>query len=125
MGATVTISWLMVFGIFLLGLALGWTIAKVRSGSLSVELSGPTSSEPGMTSSVKFQKTMVRSLALKCKCGETWKFAEGTGPLPPGSQPMPTGDSFVCPNCGNSINLKLERQVEAEALANLKLPNKL
>lgn len=66
----------------------------------------------------------TRRLTLKCKCGAVWNFAEGTGPLPPNAQPIPTSDTFVCPQCGKSIDLTQERQLEAEALKNLNLPNK-
>lgn len=122
----ITLSWFAVFGIFLCGLALGWTIAKARGGSLSVQLSGSALPEAGAPKQVTLvQQTTIRTLALKCKCGEVWKFTEGNGPHPPGTSPMPTGNSFVCPKCGNSFDMKLERQLEAEALKNLKLPHNI
>ena len=53
---------------------------------------------------------------------QVWRslnFREGTGLFAPDTQPIPSGDSFVCPKCGKSIDLKAERQFEAEALAEL------
>ena len=70
------------------------------------------------------QKTTVRKLALKCKCGEVWRFSDGTGALPAGTRPMPTGDTFVCPKCGNSFDMKFEQQAEADALKYLNPPDK-
>ena len=122
MNSTVTLSWFTLFAIFLIGIAVGWIMAKTRvSGSLDVSISpgDPSQGKPRTLSFVK--STIVRSLALKCQCGAVWKFAESTDAQPPGTQPMPTDDSFVCPQCGKSIDLKAERQLEAQALAKLDL----
>jgi membrane protease subunit (stomatin/prohibitin family) len=126
MNSTVTLSWLTVFSIFVIGLAVGWVMAKTRvSGSLQVEVSGVDPSQEGKPRTLSFVKTSTtRTLALKCQCGALWKFTESSGAQPLGTQPMPAGDSFICPKCGKSIDLKAERQLEAEALANLGFKNK-
>ena len=121
MGANINLSGFAVLLIFLLGVLVGWILAKLRAGAvLKIGLSsgslGPAT--------FKITRTAVRNMTLRCQCGAIWNFREGSGPFPPGTQPMPTGDSFVCPKCGKSIDLTLERQVEAEALAHLNLPNK-
>lgn len=124
MNSTVTLSWLTVLAVFLIGIAVGWVMAKTRvSGSLNVNISpaDPSQAKPRTLSFVK--TTTTRTLALKCQCGAIWKFSESSGPQLPGTQPLPTGDSFVCPKCGKSMDLKAERQLEAEALANLNLKN--
>ena len=96
------------------------------SGSLEVVPSATDLlSAPKPRSFSFIKKTTMRTLTLKCKCGSVWKFAESSDAQPPGTQPIPTGDSFVCPQCGSSIDLKAERQLEAEALANLNLGNKI
>jgi hypothetical protein len=66
-----------------------------------------------------FQTRRTRTLVLKCQCGAIWQYREGPGPFPPGTEPIPTGDSFTCKKCGRSIDLKQERQLESEALGNL------
>lgn len=122
MNSTITLSWLTVLAVFLIGIAVGWVMAKTRvSGSLNVNISpaDPSQAKPTTLSFVK--TTTTRTLALKCQCGAVWKFTESSGPQPPGTQPFPMGDSFVCPKCGKSMDLKAERQLEAEALANLNL----
>lgn len=124
MNSTVALSWLTVLAVFLIGVAVGWVMAKTRvSGSLNVNISAsdPSQGKPRTLSFVK--TTTTRTLALKCQCGAVWKFSESSGLQPPGTQPLPTGDSFVCPKCGKSMDLKAERQLEAEALANLNLKN--
>ena len=123
MDSNVTLSWLAVFAIFLSGVALGWAVARTHiGGSLKAGISTAGLSQGAKPGGFGFvRQTTVRSLALKCQCGAVWKFAEGTDPQPPGTQPIPTGDSFVCPKCGNSMYLKAERQLEAEALAKLDL----
>jgi hypothetical protein len=45
---------------------------------------------------------------------------QGTDPFPPGTHPVPAGESFVCRNAGSRSNLEAERQVEAEALAGIR-----
>lgn len=132
MDSNVTISVFALIGIFLFGVAVGWTIANVRlRGSVNVRFT-PTDIQRGkITGGIGFTKSLntrtVRRMTLKCGCGAVWKFAEGDSPLPQGTQPLPHGDSFVCPNCGKAIDLaqerQLEAQAEAEALRNLKSKN--
>lgn len=125
MNSTVTLSWFTVFAIFVIGVAVGWVMAKTRvSGSLQVSVPGVDPSQAGKSRTLSFVKTSTtRTLALKCQCGAFWKFTEGSGAQAPGTQPMPTGDSFVCPKCGKSMDLKAERQLEAQALASLGFKN--
>lgn len=125
MNSTVTLSWFTVFAIFVIGVAVGWVMAKTRvSGSLQVNVPGVDPSQVGKSRTLSFVKTSTtRTLALKCQCGAFWKFTEGSGVQAPGTQPMPTGDSFVCPKCGKSMDLKAERQLEAQALASLGFKN--
>ena len=123
MNSTVTLPWLTVLAIFLIGIAVGWVMAKTRvSGSLNVNIS-PADPSQGKPRTLSFVKTTTtRTLALKCQCGAVWKFTDSSSPQV-GTQPIPTGDSFICPKCGKSMDLKAERQLEAEALANLNLKN--
>ena len=105
MQSTITIPALGLLPVFLGGLAVGWVLGRVRfQGRLSVSLQ-----KPGVTSnsspSFEFKKSVV-ALNSKCQCGTTWKFHETSGHPDQGSQPMPTGDSFICPNCGRSIDLR-------------------
>ena len=131
MNSDVTLSVFALAAIFLFGVAVGWMMATVRVRG-SVKIGFPADIQRGtIPRGVRFIKSgntaTVRRLTLTCQCGATWKFAEGTSPLPPETQPIPRGDSFVCPNCGKAIDLKQERQLEAqaeaEALRNLKLQN--
>ena len=120
MNSTVTLSWFGVFVIFLFGVALGWVFSKLRvGGSLNLTISPGDPLQGASSRTIRFGTTSRRTLALKCQCGALWKFAEGSGPLPAGTQPMPAGDSFVCQKCGKSFDLKAERQLEAEALGKL------
>jgi hypothetical protein len=122
MGATVTLSWLAVFGVFLSGFALGWVVAKLPvGGTIKVRLS-PNLAPGTVPGNINITKSVVRRLTLKCQCGANWDFAEGSDALAPGTRPFPTGDTFECPSCGRSIDLKVERQLEAKALANLNFP---
>jgi hypothetical protein len=131
MTSTVTLSLFAVVAIFLAGVGVGWFISAVRvRGSINVDLSpsnAQSNTQPGFGSSMRLVKAVrtgtSRSLTLKCACGSTWKFTDGTNALP-SDQPIPQGDSFVCPKCGKSIDLKLEHQLEeqaAEALRNRSL----
>jgi hypothetical protein len=123
MNSTVTLSWFGVSVIFFGGIAVGWLAAKAAAGgSVETGLSAGDPSTPGVVNAAKTIKT--RNLALRCRCGAIWKFAESTGPLPPETEPIPTGDTFVCKQCGKSIDLKAERQLEAETLANLNPRNR-
>jgi hypothetical protein len=122
MDATASLSGPVVFGVFLSGIAIGWIAAKAGvGGTINVGLSSqlPQGTMPG---GITIANSMVRKLTLQCLCGAKWNFAEGSGALPLGNNPFPTGDSFECPSCGRSIDLKAERQLEAEALARLNLP---
>ena len=115
----ITLPAFAILAIFLLGIVVGWMFAKVRvSASVRVGSPGPDISQAN-ASGMRLTRRVntVRRLTLKCKCGATWKFAEGISPLPPNTNPIPTGDSFVCPGCGNAIDLKQERQLEAQATA--------
>lgn len=119
---TVTLTGPMVFLIFLAGVAIGWIAAKMRGGTIDVQLSGQTLPPGSVPGGIKITKSVVRRLTLKRQCGAKWDFAEGSGALPAGTKPFPTGDTFECPSCGRSMDLKAERKLEAEALAGLNLP---
>jgi hypothetical protein len=115
MDSTVTLPWIAVLIIFLAGALGGW----FASGKVSARVSGGVRPElpgnPGR-SGIHFQTTRTRTIVLKCQCGAIWQFREGSGPFPPGTEPIPAGDSYICKKCGRSIDLKQERQVEADAL---------
>jgi len=127
----VVLSWPVVLMIFLCGVGLGWLLSKVRAGiAINIPPFSGNRVLGNMPGGVKVSQSVVRRLSLQCQCGAIWQFAEGSGPvptgmLPPGTQPMPTGDLFVCPTCGCSIDLKTERQLEADALAKMNLSQKI
>jgi hypothetical protein len=124
MDSTITLPWIAVIAVFLLGGVLGWFAANKAGINVSPKASNMPPVEVSRSGGSRFVKT-TRTVVLKCKCGATWQFREGTGSLSPGFEPMPTADSFTCKKCGRSIDLKVERQLEAEALASLKPPNKV
>jgi hypothetical protein len=124
MDSTITLPWVAVIAVFLLGVVVGWFVANQVGVSVSLRTSNMPPVELLRSGSSRFVRT-TRTLLLKCKCGATWQFREGTGSLPPGVEPIPTGDSFTCKKCGRSIDLKVERQVDAEALASAKPQNEV
>ncbi len=121
MDSTVTLPWIAVFVIFLAGALVGWFASGKLSARVSVgvrpELQGGLG-KPG----IHFQTTRTRTIVLKCQCGAIWHFREGSGPFPPGTEPIPAGDSYICKQCGRSIDLKQERQLEADVLRDLNSP---
>jgi hypothetical protein len=120
MNSTVTLPWVAVLAVFIAGIVVGWLAAK--NLGLNVSVGGrlipktDLAAAGGSHGFLKTTRTFRRKLVLKCQCGAVWQFADGTGPFPPGTEPLPTGDSFICNNCGRSIDLKAERRLEAEAL---------
>jgi hypothetical protein len=54
--------------------------------------------------------TKTETLNLKCRCGAAWRFHQTSGHAAQGTQPMPSGDVFTCPNCGRSIDLREVRK---------------
>ncbi len=119
MDATVTLPWIGVIGIFLLGAIAGWLAAGKIGTRVSVKVGSGPLVDPDLSRGLHVRINKSRSVALKCQCGAIWQFHDGIGPFPPGTEPIPTGDSYVCKKCGRSIDLKQERQLEAEALRNL------
>lgn len=115
MDSTVTLPWIAVLAIFLAGALVGWFASGKLSARVSVGVRPGLTGDPGRTG-IHFQTTRTRMIVLKCQCGAIWRFREGIGPLPPSTEPFPTGDSYICKQCGRSIDLKQERQVEADAL---------
>lgn len=117
MNSTVSLPWVAVLAVFFAGIVVGWLAAK----NLGLNVSARTRLVPKTDLPAADFRThtfvkSTRKLMLKCQCGAVWQFADGTGPFPPGTEPIPTGDSFICKNCGRSIDLKAERQLEAQAL---------
>jgi hypothetical protein len=100
-------SSLLLIAVFVAGLAAGWLLATFRPRArLSLQPTGTG------TSSLAAKR--ARILELKCGCGSVWKFRDSTGALPPGYEPYPKGDSYTCPNCGRSIDLKAIQKLEAD-----------
>jgi len=124
MHSTITLPWIAVIAVFLLGGVAGWFAANKVGVNVSPKAFNMPPVELLRSGGSRFVKT-TRTVVLKCKCGATWQFREGADSLPPGVEPIPAGDSFTCKKCGRSIDLKVERQLEAEALASLKSPNKV
>ncbi len=124
MDSTVTLPWIAIIAIFFLGGVVGWFVANKVGVTASLRAFNRPPVELLRSGGSRLVKT-TRTVVLKCQCGATWQFREGTGSLPPGVEPIPTGDSFTCKKCGRSIDLKVERQLEAEAFASLKPPNKV
>ncbi len=118
MDSTVTLPWIAVLGIFLAGGLVGWFASGKVSARMSVGVRPELPGDPGKPS-IRFQRTRTRTMVLKCQCGAIWHFREGSGPLPTGTEPIPAGDSYICKQCGRSIDLKQERQLEADALRDL------
>jgi len=113
---TVTISVWGLVALFLLGCVVGYLfrymLPLTRMGISIQKLDQNSSARPTFA----FAKT-VKSLSLRCQCGTTWRFHETGGHPDQGSEPMPEGDSFVCKNCGRSIDLREIRKAQSEALS--------
>jgi hypothetical protein len=122
--STITLPLVAVIAVFLLGVVVGWFAANKVGVNISRKAFNMPPGELLRSGGSRFVRA-TRTVVLKCKCGATWKFREGTGSLPPGVEPIPTGDSFTCKKCGRSIDLKVERQLEAEALASIKPQNEV
>jgi hypothetical protein len=121
MDATVTLPWIAVAGVFLLGAVVGWLAAGKIGSRVSVNVGAKPLVDPDLPRGLHVRVTKSRNVAIKCQCGAMLQFREGSGPFPPGIEPMPSGDSYICPKCGRSIDLKQERQLEAEVMRNLNL----
>lgn len=118
MSESVTLSWTAVAGVFIFGVVVGWLIAKHLRVGVSAKI-GMSGDQESPHASGFVHKTVTRKFILKCQCGAVWNFVDGNGPVPPGSEPLPSGESFSCPKCGRSIDLKAAREAEREALAKL------
>ena len=118
MDSTVTLPWVVVFAIFLAGALVGWFASGRGSAGAFIGVRPELAGDPGKPG-IRFQTTRTRTMVLKCQCGATWHFRQGSGPLPPGTEPIPTGDAYICKKCGRSIDLRQERRLEAEALRDL------
>jgi hypothetical protein len=118
MDSTVTLPWIAVLLIFLAGALVGWFASGKASARVSVGVRPDLPGDLGR-SGIRFQTTRTRTIVLKCQCGAIWHFREGSDPLPPGTEPIPAGDSYICKQCGRSIDLKQERQLEADALRDI------
>jgi hypothetical protein len=111
MDSQITLSELELAGIFFAGLFAGWLIATLRvSGNLRFSFQPPGKVSPFLAT----KKT--RTLELKCACGSISKFRDTQGPLPPGFQPYPTGDSYSCPKCGKVADLNEIRRLAGDAM---------
>src|SRR5215467_7646639 len=106
MGSNVSVSALGIALIFLGGVLVGWILAKVRVNSV-VDLTTmpPANLDPGQllasnapTTKTIFRvnKSLVRTMNLKCKCGAEARFSDHPNPTA-GIAPFPEGDSFACP----------------------------
>ena len=119
MDATVTLPWIAVAGVFLLGAIVGWVAAGKVGTRVSLKVGAGPLVDPDLPQGLHVRVTKSRTVAIKCQCGALLQFREGSGAFPPGIEPMPTGDSYICKKCGGSIDLKQERQLEAEAMRDL------
>jgi hypothetical protein len=105
----------MIIGALLIGIAIGWLLAKMRvSGSFSASLTPSTGAGPVST---KFVRST--NLTLKCVCGDVQKFHYSSAGSAPESAPFPSGDSYTCPKCGKALDLTELRKVAREAGAPL------
>jgi hypothetical protein len=119
MDSTVTLPWVGVIAIFLLGAIVGWLAAGKLGTRVSVKVGSGPLVDSDLSKGLHVRVAKSRTVLLKCQCGATWQFREGIGPFPPGTEPIPTGDSYTCKKCGRSIDLTQERQLEAEAMRSL------
>lgn len=98
--------------VFLVGFFVGRRTSNIKV-SASVDLE--PSPALGGTPRLSVQTKVIRKMEIKCKCGAIYKFAGGAGPLLSGCEPMPTGDSFICPKCGNQNDLTAARDLLRDA----------
>jgi hypothetical protein len=124
MYSTITLPWIAVIAVFLFGGVVGWFAANKVAVNISAKAFNMPPGEV-LGSGGSRVVTRTRKWVVNCKCGATWQFGESTGSLPPGIEPIPTGDSFMCKQCGRTIDLKVERQLEEQALASLRPANKI
>ena len=111
MDSQITVSGPELVGIFFAGLIVGWFIATLRvRGNIRFSFLPSGKVTPFLAT-----KT-TRTLELKCDCGSTWKFRDTAGPLAPGFQPYPTGDSYACPKCGKVTDLNEIRRLAGNAM---------
>jgi hypothetical protein len=122
MASTITISPIGLVAIILAGVVVGFVFGRSQLGlAFSItKLDGD--GQPKFAIATK----TVRSLTVKCNCGATWKFHETGGNADQGSQPMPEGDSFTCPKCGQVMDLREAHRIERESMLSLspKAPNR-
>lgn len=113
MQSPVPLTWWGVVGIIGAGFLVGWFVANSRSqDSANPQSWSPASPEIRTPTRPRSE----RILQVKCQCGAIWKFHDSSRGSAPGEQPLPTGDSYTCPQCGKTIDLAQARKLMAEAL---------
>jgi hypothetical protein len=95
--------------VFVAGIFVGWTLAKVTRTKEMIQASGVLSGTDLSTGALRAARTKVRIMELKCKCGSMLKFRD---PVEPGYEPYPSGDSFSCSSCGKVYDLGEIRKLE-------------
>ena len=102
---TVTLTYSLLASLLIVAFIMGFFVG-CRTSNVRVTGSVGISDSPSMGGLSRLvAKKVVRKLEVKCKCGAIHKFSAGTGALPRGYEPMPSGDTYICPNCGNANDL--------------------
>ena len=118
MSQTYSLSPILIIGIFVAGFGLGWVLASVRfrasGGSNFEKLAGELANRSANLSGVSSR----RIYEVRCKCGAALKFRGAHDAGPSELPPFPDGDSYTCPSCGASVDLKKIRGL----IQNAKLP---
>ena len=119
MSQTYSLSPILIIGIFVAGFGLGWVLSSIRlRGS-------PTSNFEKLAADLESRSTTLsggvsslRIYELRCMCGAVLKFRGAHDAGPSELPPFPDGDSYTCPSCGASVDLKKIRGL----IQNAKLP---
>jgi hypothetical protein len=112
MHAMYTVPLVLLFGIFLAGYMLGWMMATLRQRSNLGLKSGEVSPESLATLATSIARTSTsRSIRLKCTCGALWNFRSPNDSTNSDQPAVPDGDSYTCPKCHRSIDLRPMREM--------------
>lgn len=104
MHATFTLSALALLGVFAAGCALGWITSLILPGLIPAGIG---------LSSQRAVSSRTQVYQVNCRCGEVLKFRGPDDTGMSGLPPLPADDSYSCPKCGTSIDLRRVREAIA------------